>query len=259
MFRFRRNKVEGIGVKALSVYEQGRRANQEDYLWPAASNESIDGNLFILCDGMGGHSCGEVASQTVCDAMGHFISTHYLPGTVFTENDFQKALDVAYDALDAVDNDAEKKMGTTLTFVMFHGGGCFLAHIGDSRIYQIRPSEKKILYKTKDHSLVNSLLDLGEITLEEAKVFNQKNVITRAMQPHQEHRTRADVANLTDIHPGDYFYMCSDGMLEHSEDEEIVNILSMDCQDQEKAEIFKGATRTNSDNHSAFIIKVIST
>lgn len=247
-----------IQVSARSIFELGQRSNQEDYIYPALSDRPQTGDLFILCDGMGGHEKGEVASQTVCETMRSYIGQHARPDNAFDENDFRQALSAAYDALDAKDTGSEKKMGTTLTFVKFHKDGCFLAHIGDSRIYHIRPATKSILHKTRDHSLVNDLITLGELTPEEARTSNQKNIITRAMQPNQERRAQADCTNLTDLQAGDYIYMCSDGMLEISEDSEIVNILSMDRSDANKIEILKGATQENHDNHSAHLIRIVS-
>jgi hypothetical protein len=162
-----------------------------------------------------------------------------------------------------LDNGAEKKMGTTLTFLMFHNDGCFMAHIGDSRIYHIRPSESgtaRIRYVTRDHSLVNDLVAIGEMTPEEAKTSRQKNIITRAIQPNQERRSRADIYDMEDVRAGDYFYMCSDGMLEQAEDEEIANVISLaNKTDEEKVEMFKVLTKDNKDNHSAHLIKVLST
>ena len=244
-------------ISAYSIHELGQRSNQEDTIYPPFSEKPSDGSLFILCDGMGGHAAGEVASKTVCDTMSLYIEGHLREDGMFEEDDFRAALSAAYDALDARDTEDEKKMGTTLTFVRFHEGGCFTAHIGDSRIYHIRPSEKQVLHVTRDHSLVNDLVELGEMTQEEAKVSRQKNVITRAMQPHQESRSKADCANLTDIRPGDYIYMCSDGMLEQMEDRELVNILSLPQSDFKKIGILKGATKDNRDNHSAHLIHIL--
>ena len=244
-------------ISAYSIHELGQRSNQEDSIYPPYSEKPSNGSLFILCDGMGGHAAGEVASQTVCDAISKYIEEHPREDDLFDEEDFKAALSAAYDALDAKDTGDEKKMGTTLTFATFHEGGCFTAHIGDSRIYHIRPSEKQILHVTHDHSLVNKLIDLGEMTVEEAKSSRQKNVITRAMQPNQE-RSKADCCNLTDLKVGDYLYMCSDGMLEEMEDRELVNILSLPQSDSRKIDILKGATKDNRDNHSAVLIHVLS-
>lgn len=238
-----------------SIYELGKRANQEDCIYPQ-DGEYLDG-LFIVCDGMGGHEKGEVASTTVCEAMSSYICGHFCDKDEFTQEDFLEALSAAYDALDEKDDDSEKKMGTTLTFLKFHDKGCLAAHIGDSRIYHIRPSAKRILYVSRDHSLVNELITLGEMTPEEAKTSRQKNIITRAMQPGQERRSKADIRIIDDVRNGDYFYMCTDGMLEHTEDQEILNILSMtDRADEEKMEIFRKLTEYNRDNHSAFLIRV---
>lgn len=244
-------------LTARSIHELGQRSNQEDSIFPVLSAKPSEGSLYILCDGMGGHAAGEVASQTVCETMSRYIADHPREDGYFEESDFYDALNAAYDALDAKDTGDEKKMGTTLTFVKFHAGGCFIAHIGDSRIYQIRPSEHRLMHVTRDHSLVNDLIKLGEMTPEEAKTSRQKNVITRAVQPNQERRAKADCVNLTDLKVGDYFYMCSDGMLEQAEDEEIVNILSLSRPDADKIEILRGATKDNKDNHSAHLIRIV--
>lgn len=249
-------------LKVLSIYELGQRKNQEDYIYPPLGKGTEKDRLFIVCDGMGGHEKGEVASKTVCEKISEYIIENYNQEDVFTEDVFNAALSYAYDALDALDDGAEKKMGTTLTLVMFHNDGCLLAHIGDSRIYHIRPSEageKRIRYVTRDHSLVNDLVSIGEMSPEEARTSKQKNIITRAIQPNQERRSRADIYHIEDIRPGDYFYMCSDGMLEQAEDQEIANVISMSNKtDDEKVEMFRRLTKDNKDNHSAHLIKVLS-
>lgn len=247
-----------IQVIAHSIHEIGQRANQEDSLFPPIETNTYGGDLYILCDGMGGHAAGEVASLTVCKAMSEYVLSNQREDGLFEETDFSEALNHAYIALDEKDSGDEKKMGTTLVFVKFHEGGCFVAHIGDSRIYHIRPSSREILYVSRDHSLVNDLIELGELTIEEAKSSPQKNIITRALQPHQDKPAKADVKNLTDLKPGDYLYMCSDGMLEKMDDEAIVNILSLPKPDTEKIDILRGATKDNRDNHSAHLIRIIS-
>lgn len=242
-------------LSVRSIHELGKRTNQEDSIYPADGGYS-DG-LFILCDGMGGHEKGEVASSTVCEVMSRYVKENC--SGEFTETDFRNALSAAYDALDAKDDGSDRKMGTTLAFLKFHDGGYLAAHIGDSRIYHIRPSSKEILYVSRDHSLVNELVALGEMTPEEAKSSKQKNVITRAMQPGQERRSKAEIRMIEDVRDGDYFYICSDGMLERTEDVEILNVLLMDDRtDDEKIGIFRKVTEDNRDNHSAFLIRVTS-
>lgn len=248
-------------IKAYNLQELGQRTNQEDSLFPALGKSTSDDRLFVLCDGMGGHEKGEVASATVCETLSRVILSAWHPGEVLSDELFLQALSAAYDALDAKDNGEERKMGTTLTFLCLHASGATVAHIGDSRIYQLRPASKnspaRMVFRTQDHSLVNDLVKIGEITEEEAKHHPQKNVITRAMQPCQEHRAKADIAHITDILPGDYFYMCSDGMLEEASDENILNIITKpNATDEQKLEMLRNVTEENKDNHTAHLIHI---
>lgn len=248
-------------IKAYNLQELGQRQNQEDSLFPALGKSTPDDRLFVLCDGMGGHEKGEVASATVCETICSTILSAWNPNEALSDELFLQALSAAYEALDAKDNSEERKMGTTLTFLCLHTNGATVAHIGDSRVYQLRPASKKsqarIVFRTQDHSLVNDLVKIGEITEEEAKHHPQKNVITRAMQPCQEHRAKADIAHLTDIQLGDYFYMCSDGMLEEASDENILNIITKpNVTDEQKLEMLRQVTEDNKDNHTAHLMHI---
>ncbi len=248
-------------ISPYNLQELGQRQNQEDSLFPGLDQQTKDDRLFILCDGMGGHEKGEVASATVCETMSKTILSRWTPNEPLSDELLQQAIAEAYDALDAKDNGEERKMGTTMTFVCFHAEGVTVAHIGDSRVYQLRPATKKepasIVFKTRDHSLVNDLIDIGEITEEEAKNHPQKNVITRAMQPCQERRAKATIAHLTDIREGDYFYMCSDGMLEQTTDDNLLFIVTNKKKsDKEKVEMLREVTKDNKDNHTAHLIYI---
>lgn len=244
-------------LRVLSMHELGQRTNQEDYMYPAPGLATDDDRCFVLCDGMGGHDSGEVASQAVCNAMGNYVKEHSSPDDLFTPEQLAEAVSAAYDALDARDTHAVKKMGTTMTFACFNAGGCLVAHMGDSRVYHLRPS-MGILFETRDHSLVNDLIKVGELTEETAKDFGQKNVITRCLQPNTERRSRADVREITDIRPGDYFFMCSDGVNEVMESKHIENvILDNAYSDEEKLKIIINSTADARDNHTAFLIHVL--
>ena len=148
-------------------------------------------------------------------------------------------------------------MATTMTFVCFHQGGCMMAHIGDSRIYQVRPGHG-IIYRSEDHSLVNSLVHNGIITPEQAVNHPQSNVITRYMGPKETDRDRcmATVVNTKDIQKNDYFFLCSDGVLHNLSDEELVAILSSDKSNQEKNDIIASKSFSSSDNNTAILINV---
>lgn len=237
-----------------AIWELGQRDNQEDSIFPAFGEATDDDRLFILCDGMGGHEHGEVASQTVCKAMSDTLLS--LSKQSFTDDDLLDALQTAYRQLDCLDNSHLRKMGTTLCLLYFHQGGLTAAHIGDSRIYHIRPKENRILYQSRDHSLVYDLYQAGEISYEEMRTSPQKNIITRAIQPGEESRVRPAIVHIADIQPGDYFYICSDGMLEQMDNDELCRLLSADGSDEKKRMQLIAATSDNKDNHSAYLIHI---
>lgn len=239
----------------LSIHEIGNRPNQEDSLYPCPNDVTVDNRLFIVCDGMGGHEKGEVASQTVCQALSEWFSKNVISEEPFTDELLKSSIAYAYEKLDEQDDGSPKKMGTTLTFLYLHAQGVTVAHMGDSRIYHIRPS-KGILYQSRDHSLVFDLFRSGEITYDEMATHPQKNVITKAMTPGEENRADVDIVRITDVKPGDYFYMCSDGMLEQMTNEELCSLLSADVTDEKKRSQLIKATEGNGDNHTAWLIHV---
>lgn len=234
----------------LSIHEIGQRDNQEDAI------AQWDNRLFVLCDGMGGHEHGEVASLTVCQTIVSWFEEHINPDDLFTDDLLKEAIEHAYTELDKYsDITKPRQMGTTLTLLYIHKQGVTAAHMGDSRIYHIRPKEG-VLYQSRDHSLVFNLFQAGEITYEEMQNYPQKNVVTRAMTPGKNNRMRPDVIHITDIHPDDYFYMSSDGMLEQMSNDELVLLFSSDATDEEKRQQFITATANNQDNHSAWVIHI---
>jgi len=240
----------------LSIQEIGQRPNQED------SVAQWDDRLFVLCDGMGGHEKGEVASQTVCQSLVKWFEEN-IKDDSFSDDQLREAIEYAYQQLDQYADGNPKQMGTTLTLIYKYKQGVTAAHIGDSRIYHIRPNSSPsgrfggvVLYQSRDHSLAFDLFQAGEISYEEMQNFTQKNVITRAMTPGLENRHRADVIHITDILSGDYFYMCSDGMLEQMSNDELMTMLSSEATDEEKRKQLIKATVNNQDNHSSWIIHV---
>ena len=247
-----------------SFSEIGRKDNQEDFLWPNPQTVTKENRVFVMCDGVGGQDSGEVASETAGTALGAYLTERLPQDGIVTKADFEKALSYAYDALDKVDTGAVKKMGTTMTCLVLHTGGALVAHIGDSRIYHVRPSlaskegRTGIIYQSEDHSLVNDLLKAGEITEEEAVNFPQKNVITRAMQPHTERRCKADVYEINDVESGDYFFLCCDGVLEQLTNSRLGEILAngtLDDAGKIKAikAVCDGKTR---DNYTCWLVPI---
>ena len=239
-----------------AIYELGHRSNQEDSIFPLLGNATTDDRLFVLCDGMGGHERGEVASSAICQGLADFFQKEINADEILPDEKFLDALEYAYQQLDAKDNGSFRKTGTTMTMLYFHRGGCTAAHIGDSRIYHVRPSSRTILYKSRDHSLVFELYQMGEIGYDEMKTHPRKNQISRAMIPGADNRQEADIVHITDIQPDDYFLICSDGVLESMDDKEILDWLEADANDEEKCKELVKATNGNDDNHSAYLVHV---
>ena len=242
---------------SYSFNQFGQRENQEDSRYPDIDHVEEGHRFFLVCDGVGGSEKGEVASSTVCKSFASSLRDFDFSHE-FTLDDFSHALDNAYDALDKKTNKSNEGMATTLTFVCFHPGGCTMAHIGDSRIYQVRPSEG-IVYRSEDHSLVNSMVHNGMITPEEAVDHPQSNVITRYMESVEsdENRCTATVLQTEDVQTGDYFFLCTDGVLHCVTDEELVDILSdTSMTDADKMKKIADMSQDSTDNNTAWLIAI---
>ena len=237
----------------LYLHEIGFRENQEDALWP--NEAGVESRLFILCDGMGGHEHGEVASQTVCQSIGKWYQEHLNAEDVLSDDQLREAIEYAYTELDKYADGSPRQMGTTLTLLYIGSKGVTAAHIGDSRIYHIRP-EVGVLYQSRDHSLAFDLFQAGEITYEEMATYPQRNVVTRAMTPGEDNRMRPDIIHISDIKSDDYFYMCSDGMMEKMTNNDLMSMLSADMDDKMKVGYLKMATNQSFDNHTAWLIHI---
>jgi protein phosphatase len=244
----------------LALNEQGKRGNNEDSIFPPknAANKTND-RFFLVCDGMGGHENGEVASDAVCQTFGAILKN--TSPDVFNKQLFEQTLIAAYDELDNKDANpgVKKKMGTTFTFLHLNDKQAFVAHIGDSRIYHLRKNAGgvDIMYKSADHSLVNELLTAGIITEEEAAIHPKKNVITRAMQPHAKKRFDADIYTTADVKTNDLFFLCTDGVVESVSDKTLCDIVAQSTDDKQIIDaILTMCNKNSKDNFSAYLVSI---
>lgn len=184
----------------------------------------INGVLIAVADGMGGHAGGEVASKVAITTLAQI-----LPLLNNDEMDSESLEDFLLTALVEVDdeiritaeaNDRLSGMGTTLTSIALYRGKAYVLHAGDSRAYRLRG--KEFTQITKDHSVVQELIDAGTITEEEAAVHPQRSVLTNVLMGH---------GNITpllleyDVKDGDKFLLCSDGLNAVLKNSEIESIL----------------------------------
>lgn len=248
--------MEILLKQPYSFCQKGRRSNQEDARFPDDDSPQGVKPAFVVCDGVGGQDKGEVASRTVADAIGDYMDNVDLTKP-FDASDFSKVLESVYIRLNKVMGHDNREMATTMTFVCFHGNGVFCAHMGDSRIYHIRPGVG-ILYQSEDHSLVNALVHSGNITPEEAINHPQSNVITRCIGYVEKgiEKPSATTMQIEDVEDGDYFFLCSDGVLHKVDDSNLYNILSSDNSDKDKIEQIADLSKGSSDNNTAYLICV---
>lgn len=242
---------------SYSFSQLGKRQYQEDSRIPNVDVIINKQKFFAVCDGVGGNCCGEIASNTVCDVINCELKQFDLINDTFSDSDFSNVLYKVYNALDNVANNDNKDMGTTLSFIAFHQEGAMLAHIGDSRIYQIRPNAG-IVYRSEDHSLVNEMIKAGIISPEEALHHPRRHVINRAMSPLIAGRGRssATVFHTTDVKPNDIFLLCSDGVTDTLSDSDIENILSQKMSLQKRVDLLSKRCIDSDDNNTGIIIEI---
>lgn len=176
-------------------------------------------NIFVVADGMGGHAGGGVASSISVDTIHRYFADSRDPNLLPSER-FLSAIREAN--LEIAGKGASDKryrgMGTTIVALLIDGMIANVAHVGDSRAYIIR--DASIRQITSDHSLVNQYVGTGLITKEQAKRHPLKNVLTRALGMSEN--IDVDINSLQ-IEPDDIFILCSDGLTNMIEDEDILN------------------------------------
>ena len=245
----------------ISFSELGQRDNNEDYVFPASINANT--RLFIVCDGMGGLDKGEEASKITAEKIHQYYSDN--PVEYLTEEHLQKAIDVAFYALKAYmeTNSLISRMGTTLTLLHINAHGATVAHVGDSRVYHIREGE--ILYKTKDHKQVLDMVEEGIITEEQAVNHPWRNRLSRSVSVRSatsddESPRKPDkptVQQIEDLENGDYFFLCSDGVLEQVTDEILCNILVQDKPNEAKIkDIIAVCKDKTKDNYTGVLVQI---
>lgn len=242
---------------SLYLSKPGRRPYNEDFVYP---NDSIEPDpastrIFLVCDGVGGAEKGEVASQMVCTEVYNALSEK----SDLSNEDICGAIKLAQRGIDRYinENGIEQAIATTMTLLGFVENSAVLVHVGDSRIYHIRNNQ--ILFRTEDHSLVNEMLVQNLITVEEAKNHPQKNVITQAISKSDSDLSPG-IHRTSDIQSDDYFFLCTDGVLESVNDDFLLEVLSDKSKsNREKvARIEAKCEESSKDNYSLYLLQILS-
>lgn len=206
-------------IHAWGTTDRGavRVQNQDSYYLALRTDDLV---IAIVCDGMGGASAGNVASALAVEYSKAYLeqlSVEELlerPGDHMSEA-AERSNDVIFHRANHDPNC--RGMGTTMVAAVVHSEKAYILNIGDSRAYHINQSGIKKV--TRDHSVVEALVQRGEITPEEARTHPQKNLITRAMG--SEHQCRSDLYE-EKLERGDYLLLCSDGLSNMVTDQEML-------------------------------------
>ncbi len=206
-------------MKVCSLTDIGvRREMNQDYFF--ASEEPVGAlpNLFLVADGMGGHSGGDFASRNVVETI---CETARKTRKVKIPNVLRECLEQANGTLREYAGEHPKMtgMGTTLVAAVLVDHTLIVANVGDSRLYVIGDTIRQV---TEDHSLVNEMLLRGEIDEETAKFHPDKNIITRAMGASDT--VKPDIFEET-LAPGEIVLLCTDGLTNMVEDDEILSAM----------------------------------
>jgi PPM family protein phosphatase len=247
------------------IFGIGKRENMEDSIFPAPGCATINDRLFIVCDGMGGHARGEVASNLACETFSRLLSHD---GNLITEDILRDTFSKVQDEIDRyiAAHPEAKGMGTTIVLAALtnltnitspadNENSLIVMHCGDSRLYHIRNSE--ILFKTTDHSLVYQWVQQGRLSEKDADRHSMSNIITAAIQGKNVNDSKPDIHVITNLHNGDYIFMGSDGIRESVSSEKLCEILGSTLPDEEKIKAISDLCEEHSrDNFSAYLLKM---
>ena len=216
------------------------RENNEDSLAVFAPE------IYAVGDGMGGHAGGEVASRLAVQTL-----KRQLGAIPLGEAELRRAILAANGEIFAMARSHREYegMGTTLTLVHLEAGMAYWAHVGDSRLYLFRDGVLRQI--TRDHSLVEDLIEKGSITREEARVHPQRNMITRAVGTDE--KVVVDTGKLALCH-GDSLLLCSDGLTSAATDEEIQNVLTEDHREDKAEALVEHALALGSQDNISVIV-----
>ncbi len=193
----------------------GRTVNEDC----AARVRKGSAELVVVCDGLGGHGFGEVASKTAVDAAVEAFA-NYGDAPDFLE----RAAEAIQEAVLAKQDESPRyhDMRTTLVLLRVTGGSARWLHVGDSRLYMFRG--KSVLAQTDDHSVPGMLVRMGELKLKQIRNHPDRNRVLRVVGD-REMGIKYDLSEVTPVQPGDAFLLCTDGYWELIDEKQMIKLL----------------------------------
>lgn len=238
-------------LKTFLITDIGKkRKTNQDYVYTSEEPVGNLPNLFIVADGMGGHNAGDYASKLTVETMISEIAASFEKNPIKI---FGKAISAANEVIlqKAAESPDMEGMGTTVVAATCLGKYLEVANVGDSRLYVVGREIRQI---TEDHSLVEEMVRMGTLSREEARNHPDKNIITRAVGASDT--VEADYFTV-ELEEGDVVLMCTDGLTNMLEDEEIRMIMEGGRDIVEKAQALVDAAngRGGRDNISVVLIE----
>ena len=239
-------------MKAYAITDIGKkRSFNQDYAWMTTDEIGKLPNLFIVADGMGGHKAGDIASRFTVETIKTLIEQSQGKDAISIINDSVKMVNGLL-LQKASESEDYYGMGTTLVIATIFDNVLRVANVGDSRLYVI--DDNDITQITRDHSLVEEMVSMGEIDRKEARTHKRKNIITRAIGGDSYVEPEMFCVELM---PDDIIMMCSDGLTNMIEDEDIFKIVKQNLPLDKTAETLVDTANSNGgkDNISVILIK----
>ena len=241
--------------KIYYLFEAGRKTNQEDYIWPIPGEATVDDKVFIVCDGTGSFENGEIASKLICQFMAAKVLKY--PEYKMSEELIDKLLVEARERLITYTREYNLNTDLTTTFsmVVLYDQKVLISWFGDSRIYHLRDGE--ILFKSEDTSQVDELVHQDEMTGDDSQLQLSHNAVSHTIKADSS-PVNAQVRWIEDLRDGDYFLLCSKGLLETVTDDDIKSLLGPN--DQENIDLANSFRELSGDktmdNYSMYLIRM---
>ena len=238
-------------MKTFSMTDAGRKRDMnQDYMFASDTAIGTLPNLFIVADGMGGHKAGEYASKTTVETIAEYIREND-SGSIISA--IRKAIEEANKRVlkEAIIDIKKEGMGTTVVAASITEDKVIVANVGDSRLYIV--NEESITQITIDHSYVEEMIRSGRIDRSEARNHPDKNMITRAVGVFPRVNVDFFEAN---IKPGDMVLLCTDGLCNMVEDDEIKRIVLSQRNIAEKTEALVEAANANGGTDNITVVLV---
>lgn len=201
-----------------AIWEKGHQAEQHDFIYPRKGEADSDDRLFIICDGNSAH--GATGDDIVRKVTGYFKRYRNANGD-FTDEDIQNALEAA---LPSQSDGQQQPVKASLSMLCIHHGGITIVHVGHGGIYHVRPSEKRLMFESRRE-------DDGDIT-------------------------NPAIVHVTDIEPGDYFCLLTNGMRKNMDGTAVCDFFSEEGSDDKKRNRLRSTSANYDDNHSVYFFKV---